>query len=241
MNLKTQGTLLLLLITLGITACQADSPEGAEAGALDSAAAAAVTQPEARDQAAATDSDEPAKKEESMTEPDKAPREIATLGAGCFWCVEAVYLQLDGVISAKSGYMGGFVDNPTYEQVCGKQTGHAEVVQVKFDPSQVSYEEVLDWFWRLHDPTTLNRQGNDVGPQYRSAIFYHSEAQREVAEASKKAVAPNFDDPIVTEITAASTFWPGEDYHQNYYFQNKNQGYCRAVIAPKLKKLKLDN
>jgi peptide-methionine (S)-S-oxide reductase len=167
--------------------------------------------------------------------------EIATFGAGCFWCVEAVLEQLDGVVSVTSGYMGGTVENPTYKQVCTGTTGHAEVVQVAYDPSRTSYGELLTWFWRLHDPTTLNRQGNDVGTQYRSAIFYHTEAQREAAEASKKALAEAgvFNDPIVTEITAAGRFYGAEDYHQDYYRQNRRQSYCRFVIAPKLGKLGL--
>jgi peptide-methionine (S)-S-oxide reductase len=180
-------------------------------------------------------------------EPASAPKvpegaEIATLGAGCFWCVEAVYQQLDGVHSVVSGYMGGHVANPTYEQICNKDTGHAEVVQVVFDPEKISYQKILAWFWELHDPTTLNRQGNDVGPQYRSAIFYHSDEQKKFAEASKKAAAPDFPNPIVTEITKASKFWPAENYHQDYYFQNRSRNpYCRAVITPKLKKLDLDH
>ena len=165
--------------------------------------------------------------------------EIAVLGGGCFWCVEAAYRQLDGVISATSGYMGGHVKDPTYEQVCDKTTGHAEVIQLVFDPKKISYERILAWFWDLHDPTTLNRQGGDAGPQYRSVIFYSSEAQRKTAEASKTAAAANFDSPIVTEITKATAFYPAENYHQNYYFQNKNNGYCTMVIEPKLKKLKL--
>jgi peptide-methionine (S)-S-oxide reductase len=168
--------------------------------------------------------------------------ETATLGAGCYWCIEAAYRQLDGVYSATSGFMGGTVKNPTYEQVCGGDTGHAEVVQVVFDPKKISYEKILAWFWNLHDPTTLNRQGNDVGTQYRSAIFYHSEAQKKTAEASKAAAAANFKDSIVTEITAASEFYPAPAYHQDYYFQNKSRNpYCRFVIEPKLKKLKLDH
>jgi peptide-methionine (S)-S-oxide reductase len=166
--------------------------------------------------------------------------EVITLGAGCFWCIEAAYRQLDGVYSATSGYMGGTVANPTYEQICSKTTGHAEVVQVVFDPKKVTAERVLAWFWDLHDPTTLNRQGNDEGPQYRSAIFYHSDAQKTLAEASKKAAQANFDKPIVTEITAAATFYPAEKYHQNYYEQNKSKNpYCKYVVEPKLKKLKL--
>ncbi len=187
----------------------------------------------------------------TMSATDKAPAdppevpagtEIATLGAGCFWCIEAAYGQLDGVVSATSGYMGGSVENPTYEEVCNGTTGHAEVVQVVFDPKKISYEKVVSWFWDLHDPTTLNRQGNDVGDQYRSAIYYHSDEQKKIAEASKAAAAANFEDPIVTEITAASVFYPAENYHQNYYNENKSKNpYCRFVIEPKLKKLKLDH
>jgi peptide-methionine (S)-S-oxide reductase len=168
--------------------------------------------------------------------------EVATLGGGCFWCIEAAYRQLDGVYAAVSGYTGGHVENPTYEQIGTGETGHAEVVKVVFDPAKISYEKILAWFWDLHDPTTLNRQGNDIGTQYRSAIFYHSEEQKAVATASKKAAGANFKDPIVTEITKAPVFYPAENYHQNYYFQNKsNNPYCRFVIEPKLKKLKLDH
>lgn len=171
-----------------------------------------------------------------------AGAEVATLGAGCFWCIEAAYRQLDGVYSATSGYMGGSSKNPSYEDVCSGASGHAEVVQVVFDPKKIPYEKVLAWFWDLHDPTTLNRQGNDVGTQYRSVIFHHSEAQKKTAEASKAAAKANFKDPIVTEITKASEFYPAESYHQNYYNENKSKNpYCRFVIEPKLKKLKLDH
>jgi peptide-methionine (S)-S-oxide reductase len=170
-----------------------------------------------------------------------ARSEVATFGAGCFWCVEAVLEQLDGVTEVSSGYMGGTVENPTYRAVCEGTTGHAEVVQVTFDPSVISYDKLLDWFWQLHDPTTLNRQGADVGTQYRSAIFYHSDAQRVAAEAAKKKAQADFSDPIVTEITEAVTYYLGEDYHQDYYRLNKQQGYCRAVIAPKLRKLDLED
>ncbi len=189
--------------------------------------------------------------EKAMTESDKQPAkmpevpagaEVATLGAGCFWCIETAYRQLDGVYSATSGYMGGSVDDPSYEDICNGDTGHAEVVQVVFDPKKISYEKVLAWFWDLHDPTTLNRQGNDVGTQYRSAIFYHSDEQKKVAEASKAAAKENFKDPIVTEITKAVKFYPAENYHQNYYALNKSKNpYCRFVIEPKLKKLKLEH
>ena len=171
-----------------------------------------------------------------------AGAETATLGTGCFWCSEAVFRQLDGVHSATSGYMGGTVKNPTYEQISAGDSGHAEVVRVVFDPKKISYEKILAWFWDLHDPTTLNRQGNDVGTQYRSVIFYHSDAQQKTAEASKAAAQANFKDPIVTEIAKAPEFYPAENYHQNYYSENKSKNpYCRFVIEPKLKKLKLDH
>jgi peptide-methionine (S)-S-oxide reductase len=175
---------------------------------------------------------------------DKAPaaNEVATFGAGCFWCVEAVLKQVDGVVSVRSGYMGGTVPNPTYQQVCTGTTGHAEVVEITFDPARISYEKLLAWFWKLHDPTTRNRQGNDVGTQYRSAIFYHTEAQREAAERSKKALEASgaYQNPLVTEITKAGPFYQAEEYHQDYYRLNKQQPYCRYVIAPKLDKLGLE-
>lgn len=172
---------------------------------------------------------------------DDANLETITLGAGCFWCVEAVFQRLDGVESAVSGYMGGEVENPTYQQVCSGQTGHAEVIQVKYDPKNISSRELIDFFWLAHDPTTLNRQGADRGTQYRSAIFYHSDDQRRIAGESKKAAdeSGQFADPIVTEITQASEFYPAEDYHQEFYELNKTYPYCRAVITPKLKKLGL--
>jgi len=180
-------------------------------------------------------------------EPAKMPEvpagaEILTLGAGCFWCIEAAYNQLDGVYSATSGYMGGSVENPTYQDICTGDSGHAEVVQVVFDPQKISLERVLAWFWDLHDPTTLNRQGNDSGTQYRSAIYHYGDAQKTTATASKTAAQANFKDSIVTEITPASTFYPAESYHQNYYNDNKSKNpYCRFVIEPKLKKLKLEH
>jgi peptide-methionine (S)-S-oxide reductase len=167
---------------------------------------------------------------------------IATLGAGCFWCVEAVLQRLDGVLAVTSGYMGGDLKDPTYEQVCSGRTGHAEVVQVVFDSERISYDELLDYFWRLHDPTTLNRQGNDVGTQYRSVIFYHDEAQQQAAQRSKAAVeaAGAFPDPIVTEITPAGPFYRADDHHQDYYQEHREQPYCRLVILPKLDRLGLD-
>ena len=168
--------------------------------------------------------------------------ETITLGAGCFWCIEAAYNQIEGVLAAVSGYMGGKTRNPNYEDICRGDTGHAEVVQVVFDPATIPLERVLAWFWNLHDPTQLNRQGNDVGTQYRSAIFYGSDEQRKIAEASKQAAQENFGKPIVTEITPAAEFYPAENYHQDYYFQNKTRNsYCQFVVEPKLAKLGLEH
>ncbi|RMH71940.1 MAG: peptide-methionine (S)-S-oxide reductase [Gemmatimonadetes bacterium] len=168
-----------------------------------------------------------------------AEYEIATLGAGCFWCVEAVFQRLEGVQKVVSGYSGGHVKNPTYRAVCSGTTGHAEVVQITFDPAIISFEQILDVFWKTHDPTTLNRQGNDVGTQYRSVIFYHNETQKAIAEASKAKMESSgyYVSPIVTEITPFEAFYEAEDYHQNYYNLNGNQPYCRIVIDPKVKKL----
>lgn len=187
------------------------------------------------------------------TPPEKTPMkegkpvaqglETITLGGGCFWCVEAVVERLEGVVEAVSGYMGGHVENPTYEQVCTKTTGHAEVIRVSFDPAKITLEEILDVFWQAHDPTTLNRQGADVGPQYRSAIFYHAPEQRNIATQSKAKLdaSGKYASPAVTEITEASKFWEAEDYHQNYYDLNKDRNpYCRVVISPKLKKLGME-
>lgn len=167
-------------------------------------------------------------------------KEVITLGGGCFWCVEAVYNQLKGVQSAISGYMGGHVDNPTYQQVCNKTTGHAEVVQVTFDNDVVSLQDILNVFFTVHDPTTLNRQGNDVGPQYRSGIWYHTDEQKAAAEATIKRLTNEglWNNKIVTEVTPASTFWVAEDYHQNYFANNPTQGYCAVVIAPKVAKFR---
>ncbi len=165
---------------------------------------------------------------------------IATFGAGCFWCVEAVFENLKGVHAVESGYMGGQIDSPTYREVCTGTTGHAEVTQIHYDPSVICYETLLDWLWRSHDPTTLNRQGADSGTQYRSAIFYHDTAQREAAEASKATAQKHFAAPIVTEISEASTFYPAEDTHQDYYRLNPGAPYCQMVIRPKLQKLDLE-
>ena len=162
----------------------------------------------------------------------------ATFGAGCFWCVEAVYQQLEGVVSVESGYSGGNIDNPSYEQVCTGKTGHAEVCNIAYDSNKISFEELLEVFWKIHDPTTLNRQGADVGTQYRSVIFYHNQHQKELAEKYKDKLntAKAFDNPIVTEISPFTKFFKAEDYHQNYYNNNKSQPYCQIVIKPKLNK-----
>lgn len=171
--------------------------------------------------------------------PTNTTTEKATLGAGCFWCVEAIFQQLKGVHKVESGYAGGDVKNPSYKQVTSGNTGHAEVVQVTFDPNIISFEEILEVFWSTHDPTTLNRQGADRGTQYRSAIFYHNPQQKASAEKSKTEVAPQlWDDPIVTEISPINDFYVAEDYHQDYWFENTNQPYCRAVINPKVEKFR---
>ncbi|MDB6108999.1 MAG: msrA [Pedosphaera sp.] len=166
--------------------------------------------------------------------------EYITLGAGCFWCTEAIFQQIPGVISVTSGYTGGTVKNPTYENVCSGETGHAEASRVVYDPKKTSLEKILAVFWEAHDPTTLNRQGGDTGTQYRSAIFYNTDAQKQVAEKSKAEASKEFSKPIVTEITKAGDFYSAENYHQDYYNLNKNKNpYCRMVISPKLKKLGL--
>ncbi len=173
-------------------------------------------------------------------EAGKPATESIVLGAGCFWCVEAVFQRIDGVVSVMPGYAGGHVANPTYKQVCTGGTGHAEVARVEFDPARVPLTRIFEVFWHAHDPTTLNRQGADTGTQYRSAIFCANDGQRQAAEASKRAAQAGFADPIVTEIVPLSMFYPAEDYHRDYYNQNRGQPYCQYVIAPKLKKLRLD-
>lgn len=180
---------------------------------------------------------------ESFPAPESAEADeavVATFGTGCFWCTEAIFRQLKGVQTVTSGYTGGTVTNPTYRQVCDGDTGHAEAIRVTFDPKVISYPELLEVFWRSHDPTTLNRQGADSGTQYRSAIFYHSPKQCELAERYKTRIdeAKVYSRPIVTEIAPATEFYPAEAYHQNYFAANPKQGYCRSIIQPKLDKLK---
>lgn len=165
--------------------------------------------------------------------------EIATLGGGCFWCTEALYQMLPGVKSVASGYAGGTKENPTYKEVCDGNTGHAEVVQIEYDPQELSYEKLLETFWEVHDPTTLNRQGPDTGAQYRSIILYSNAAQKAAAEKSKAEAQKHFKQPIVTEIVPLTTFYKAEDHHQDFYRSNPDNGYCRLVIRPKVKKFEM--
>ena len=166
--------------------------------------------------------------------------ETATLGGGCFWCTEAVFDSLKGVVEVESGYSGGRTEDPTYVEVCTGETGHAEVINVKFDPEIVSFKEILQIFFATHDPTTLNRQGNDIGTQYRSAVFYHSEEQKQIAEQVIAEITEQaiYDDPIVTEVTEYTNYYPAEDYHQDYFSNNPDQPYCSAVVAPKVAKFR---
>jgi peptide-methionine (S)-S-oxide reductase len=177
---------------------------------------------------------------DDMDTPGNTHLEKATFGGGCFWCTEAQFQYLDGVVKVESGYAGGTVANPTYEQVCTGTTGHAEVIQVTYDPSKISYDELLQAFWQSHDPTQLNRQGNDVGTQYRSVIFYHNEEQHKKAAYYKEKLQASgaYDKPIVTEIAPLNNFYAAENYHQDYYNQNGSQPYCHFVIKPKLEKFK---
>ena len=168
-----------------------------------------------------------------------AKSDIATLGGGCFWCVEAVFQRIEGVLSVRPGYAGGDIKNPTYKQICTGNTGHAEVAKIEFDPSKITYSQILNVFWQSHDPTTLNRQGNDVGTQYRSVIFFHDESQEKIARKSKIDANNSgyWDNEIVTEVTLLNNYYDAEDYHDNYYNNNPNQPYCLFVIKPKLDKL----
>ncbi|MDE3066606.1 MAG: peptide-methionine (S)-S-oxide reductase MsrA [Verrucomicrobiota bacterium] len=179
----------------------------------------------------------PAQPANSMNMTHPHPVEVATLGGGCFWCMEAVFGRLPGVLSVTSGFAGGHVPNPTYQEVCTGSTGHAEVIQIQFDPAKISYAKLLDVFWQAHDPTTLNRQGADEGTQYRSIILYHDERQKQIAEKSKAEAQKNFKHPIATEIVPFTRFYKAEAYHQEYYEHNSAAPYCQLVIAPKLEKL----
>jgi peptide-methionine (S)-S-oxide reductase len=178
----------------------------------------------------------PPTKTPTMTSPSTNATALATLGGGCFWCTEAIFQMLPGVATVTSGYAGGTTANPTYEEVCRGTTGHAEVIQIAYDPHVLTFEKLLETFWEAHDPTTLNRQGADSGTQYRSIILYSDESQKVAAEKSKAEAQKMFASPIVTEIVPLTKFWPAEDYHQEYYRLNPNAGYCRAVIRPKVEK-----
>ncbi len=179
-------------------------------------------------------------KEVILQDLNNSKMDTITFGAGCFWCVEAIFSDLKGVEKVVSGYSGGTVKNPSYKEVCAGTTGHAEVCQITYNPSEISFKELLEVFWQTHDPTTLNRQGGDVGTQYRSAIFYHNEEQKKIAEEFKAVLNQEkvFENPIVTEITAYSNFYPAEDYHQDYFDLNGEQPYCSAVIRPKVEKFR---
>ena len=178
--------------------------------------------------------------EKNMPQKSASTKKTATFGAGCFWCVEAVFERLEGVGEVISGYTGGKTENPTYEEICTGTTGHAEVCQIQYDPEIISFESLLSVFWQTHDPTTLNRQGNDVGTQYRSAVFFHDEEQEKLAKEFKNKLDKSgaWKNPIVTEIVPLGKFYTAENYHQDYYDRNPNQGYCAYVIAPKIEKLK---
>ncbi len=191
----------------------------------------------------ASSSDKPvSNNKEAARKPMEARSELkkATFAGGCFWCTEAIFQRLSGVEKVVPGYSGGHVDNPTYEQVCTGSTGHAESIQISYDPAKVSYDQLLEVFWKTHDPTTRNRQGNDLGPQYRSVIFYHDAEQKNLAEAYKAKLESEhiWDKPVVTEIVPFTKFWPAENYHQNYYNNNLTKGYCTLVITPKIEKFK---
>ena len=231
-HLARIALVLAFLIPIG---CKAEvSPERTEGDPQQSTP---------KESAQGTQPETPAEPMSNPTEPKPQELQTATLGAGCYWCIEAVLLQIDGVEKVASGFMGGEDPNATYSQVCSGTTGHAEVVEVTFDPAVLPYEELLDWFFRLHDPTTLNRQGGDRGTQYRSVIFYHDEEQKSQAETAKRETEATgyYKAPIVTEISPVSLFIEGPKDHQDYYSQNSSQDYCQAVIAPKLRKLGLED
>lgn len=226
MKLCSLGIALCLALLSMSTACS-QAPVSKPSESKEQGKAAAPAPQETK-----VDSSAPDKKENGM--------KIATIGGGCFWCVEAVFQRLDGVEKVVSGYSGGKNPNPTYKQVCTGLTGHAEVCQIHYDPAKLEFKDILEVFWKTHDPTTVNRQGNDEGTQYRSVIFYHDDDQKRVAEEYKEKLDKSgiFKDPIVTEISPLSVFYPAEDYHQNYYNLNPNQGYCRMVVKSKVDKFK---
>ncbi|HPM82120.1 MAG TPA: peptide-methionine (S)-S-oxide reductase MsrA [Candidatus Anammoximicrobium sp.] len=217
---------ILVLCVLALPSCGKSTP----AGDKKQEHKAMATNPAAK----------PAANEKTREAPPAAETELATFGAGCFWCVEAVFQQLEGVVAVESGYAGGTVENPTYRQVCSGATGHAEVCQIRYDPAKISYDKLLEVFWQTHDPTTLNRQGADVGTQYRSVVFYHDDQQRAQAEKRKRELdaAGIWDAPMVTEISPLLKFYKAEDYHQNYFRTNPQERYCQVVIRPKVEKFR---
>lgn len=174
---------------------------------------------------------------EGAPAPSAPKKDSLVLGGGCFWCLEAAFELVPGVLSVESGYAGGATSNPTYKEVCGGATGHAEVVRIAFDPQKVSLDRLFELFWKIHDPTTLNRQGNDVGTQYRSVIFAQDQQQAQAARVAIQTAQSHFSDPIVTEVAPLDTFWRAEEYHQDYYEKNPSQGYCRYVVKPKVEKM----
>ena len=239
MNRRLVLTMLLLWCCLALPGCNVSNQ--AQVTEQKSMIEDQTNEPAANEAASTpADSDEPLAEETPSRSTSRSELAVASFGAGCFWCVEAVFLELDGVESVESGYMGGQTENPTYYQVCSGQTGHAEICQLKYDPAKISYDELLAVFWQAHDPTTLNRQGNDTGTQYRSVVFYHTDEQRELAEKYKLQLDASgaWPNPIVTEIAEASTYYKAEDYHQNYFGLNPNDRYCQVMIPPKLAKIR---
>lgn len=231
--LDVRLAVVLLLGMMSAASCGAQGAQEAEPEKVDTARTQA-------EDAETVTTDASTNAATDVKEQESKEAGIATFGAGCFWCVEAVFQQVDGVLSVESGYAGGTVKNPTYRQICGGNTGHAEVCQIRYDPSKISFDELLEIFWLMHDPTTLNRQGNDVGTQYRSVVFYHDKSQKALAEQRKKQLdaAGVWKKPIVTEVSPAAKFYRAEDYHQNYYIDNPSKGYCQFVIRPKVEKFR---
>lgn len=243
---------MLLLAAMSATSCNTQRDQeampgkvgttGTETEEVETVTADATEPPETvvEKQDTTVSADVTEKPETAVEEPETEETGIATFGAGCFWCVEAVFQQLEGVLSVESGYCGGTVQNPTYRQICDGNTGHAEVCQIRFDPSKITFDELLEVFWRTHDPTTLNRQGNDFGTQYRSVVFYHDERQKTLAERRKRQLnaAGVWQDPVVTEISPYARFYKAESYHQNYYMNNASKEYCQFVIRPKVEKFR---
>lgn len=236
--MKTTSLVLLSCVTLFSVSC-GQSKTALDLSGEQEQAWENVFQDADRAQQVSVVQDEKEKKKQP-TNKGAQKLETATFGAGCFWCVEAVFKEVKGVESVESGYSNGTIPNPTYRQVCTGTTGHAEVIRIKYDPAQVSFETLLEVFWKTHDPTTLNRQGADIGTQYRSGVYYHNDEQKKAAEEIKKKLdaAKIWDQPIVTEIVKAETFYKAEDYHQDYFADNAQQPYCRAVIVPKVEKFR---